>query len=164
MLDEEAAPPGPLEAADPPLLPPGEDDAPPVPPPLEEAAPPLPELLVPPIAPALPVSLLEELEEPGAAGALLEEDEEPPGTTIVSFSFVVEDEDDPLGLALPPGTTVVVSLRSQAERARAPIRTNKYPLRFMSTRLSFRFIAKCNTGLSKRHAGAGQVLVSRTRS
>jgi hypothetical protein len=113
LLDEDAAPPGPLEAAAPPPVPP-----------VEEAAPPLP---APAVAPA-PVSLLEELAEPeGAAGALEDEEDDPPGTMIVSFSFVVVvDVADPLGAALlPPGTTVVVSLRSQAERARAPIRTNR---------------------------------------
>ena len=139
MLLEAAEPLGPLEAADPPpLMPPVEDEAPP----LEEAAPPAPELLVPPVAPALPESVLDEAEEPlGVLGALLEEDEEPPGTTIVSF--VVEEDEEPLGAALlPPGTTVVVSFFSQAERARAPIRTNRYPLRFMSTRLSFKIRCK----------------------
>ena len=117
MLDEDDDPPGPLEAADPPLLVP----------PLGGEDPPLPELLVPPVAPGLLGSVLEELDEPGELGVVLEEDEEPPGTTIVSRSLVV-DEADPLGLlglALPPGMTVVVSLRSQAERARAPIRTNR---------------------------------------
>ena len=112
MLVEAADPPGPLEAADPPpLMPPVDDEAPP----LEEAAPPLPELLVPPVPLeelGLLGLLLEELDEPGLAGALLEEDEEPPGTTIVSRSLVVVvDEADPLGAAVPPGTTVVVSLR-----------------------------------------------------
>jgi hypothetical protein len=115
LLDEAADPPGPLDAAAPPPV---------LPPPLDEAAPPLPELLVPPVAPALPESLLA---EPGVLGVVLEdEDDEPPGTTIVSRSFVVVDDvADPLGAAVPPGTTVVVSLRSQAERARAPIRTNR---------------------------------------
>ena len=122
MLVEDAAPPGPLEAAaPPPLAPPLDDAAPPVVPPLDDAAPPLPELLVPPV-PA-PGPLLEELADPGVLGAVVdEEDDDPPGTMIVSFSFVTV-EVGPLGAA--PGTTVVVSLRSHAERARAPIRTNR---------------------------------------
>jgi len=124
LLEEDEDPPGPLEAADPPpLVPPLEDAAPP----LDDAAPPLPELLVPPVAPEVPESVLEELLEPGELGALLDDDEEPPGTTMVSRSLVVDEDADPLGLVLvlPPGITVVVSLRSQAERARAPIRTNR---------------------------------------
>jgi hypothetical protein len=118
LLDEAADPPGPLDAAAPP----------PVVPPLEDAAPPLPELLVPPVA-----SVLEELDDPGVLGVVVaDEDDEPPGTMIVSFSFVTVED----GPGAAPGTTVVVSLRSQAERAKAPIRTNRYPLRFMSTLLS----------------------------
>jgi hypothetical protein len=108
LLDEAADPPGPLDAAEPPPV---------VPPPLEEAAPPLPELLVPPVE-----SVLEELEDPGVLGVVDDEDDEPPGTMIVSFSFVTVEVG---GLAVPPGTTVVVSLRSQAESARAPISTNR---------------------------------------
>jgi hypothetical protein len=119
LVAEEAAPPGPLAAAEPPLTPPllleaapGDDDA----------APPLPELLVPPVAPALPVSVEAELDEPGELGAVaVDEDDDPPGTTIVSFSFVTVE----VGPGAAPGTTVVVSLRSQAESAKAPISTNR---------------------------------------
>jgi hypothetical protein len=76
--------------------------------------------------PELGVELLELVDESGEAGADdVDDEEEPPGTTTVSFSFVVELVlDEPLG-AVPPGTTVVVSLRSQADSARAPIRTNR---------------------------------------
>jgi len=117
LLDEEDDPPGPLEAAEPPVVPP-----------LDEAAPPLPELLVPPVEPPgllleeLPGLLLEELEDPGVLGVVDDEDDDPPGTMIVSFSFVTVEVG---GDAAPPGTTVVVSLRSQADRAKAPIRTNR---------------------------------------
>ena len=104
LLAEDAAPPGPLEAA----------------------APPAPELLVPPVPLGLELELdalsgvLDELEleEPGAGTTVVEDDDEPPGTTIVSFSFVTV-------LVPPPGTTAVVSLRSHAERARAPAKTNR---------------------------------------
>jgi hypothetical protein len=122
---EEAAPPLPLVAAAPlPLVP------------LLDAAPPLmPPLPVPPVAPELPASPLGL--ELGVLGAVAVDDEDdPPGTTTVSrFSVVVDDDADPLGV--PPGTTVVVSLRSHAERANAPTTTNSNPLRFMSTLLSF---------------------------
>ena len=108
MLEDDAAPPGPLLAADPPPAPPDDDAAPPL-------VPPVPLL-------ASPEEL--ELEAPGelGAGALDDEEDDPPGTTTVSFSFVVV-EVDPVGL--PPGTTVVVSLRSQPESARAPSKTNR---------------------------------------
>ena len=128
LLEDEAAPPlGLLDAAAPPPLedaPPPLEDAPPLIPPLEDA-PPAPELLVPPIPDGLlpgPDELEEEL--PGVLGevAVEEEDDEPPGTTTVSFSLlVVEEVADPLG---PPGTTVVVSLRSHAESASAPNKIN----------------------------------------
>jgi hypothetical protein len=51
---------------------------------------------------------------------VVEDEDDPPGTTTVSFSFVVEA----VGPA-PPGTTVVVSLRSHAESARAPTTNNR---------------------------------------
>jgi hypothetical protein len=122
LLVDEAAPPGPLEAAEPPPIPP-----------LLDAAPPL----VPPVAPALPESVLELAPAPGVLGVVLEdEDDEPPGTTMVSRFSLVEDDAEPLGLAEPPGTTVVVSLRSHAESANAPTaNTIKLP-RFISTLLS----------------------------
>jgi hypothetical protein len=120
LLDEDAAPPGPLAAEDPPLVPPLDDD-PPIPPPLDDEEP------VPLVLGLLGLELLE-LEEPGEVGAVaVEDDEEPPGTTMVSFSLVVELVlAEPLGaVLLPPGTTVVVSLRSQADSAsRAPAKTN----------------------------------------
>jgi hypothetical protein len=115
LLDEDEDPPGPLdEAAPPPLMPPLLEDAPPE----DDAAPPV----VPPVPLVSPDEL--ELEDPGevGAGALDEEEEDPPGTTTVSFSFVVV-EVDPVGL--PPGTTVVVSFFSQPESARAPSKTNR---------------------------------------
>ena len=113
LLVDEAEPPGPLEAADPPLAPPLLAAAPPLPP--LDIAP----LLVPPVAPELVVSLLELALELGLLGAAVVEDDEdePPGTTIVSRFSVVDDDADPLGA--PPGTTVVVSLRSHAEKANA---------------------------------------------
>jgi hypothetical protein len=113
LLDEDEEPPGPLdEAAPPPLMPPLLDDAAP---PLVPLVPPVPLLVSPDEL---------ELEDPGelGAGALDEEDEDPPGTTTVSFSFVVVVV-DPVGL--PPGTTVVVSFFSQPESARAPSKTNR---------------------------------------
>lgn len=108
LLDEDAAPPGPLEAAEPPpLMPPDEDDAP------------------PPLVPPMPDDVLlsvEELELEGELGVTVVEDEDdPPGTMTVSFSFVVVDD---IGAELP-GTTVVVSFFSQAERASVPTRTNR---------------------------------------
>jgi hypothetical protein len=124
LLDEDAAPLGLLAAEDPPLMPPLDevpplDEDPPIPPPLDDEAP------VPLGLGLLGLELLE-LEEPGELGAVLvEDDEEPPGTTTVSFSLVVELVlAEPLGAVLvPPGTTVVVSLRSQADNAsRAPIK------------------------------------------
>lgn len=114
-MAEEAAPLGPLEAAAPPLGLPLVEAAPPEPPPVDDAAPPL----------VAPVALLESVLEPDEGVATVEEeDDEPPGITTVSFSLVVVlDAADPLG-ALPPGTTVVVSFRSQPESARAPTSTN----------------------------------------
>ena len=111
MLDDDAAPLGPLEAAAPPLGPPLLAADPPLPP--LDIAP----LLVPPVA--LDVSLLELALELGLLGvAVVEDDEdEPPGTTIVSRFSVDDDDADPLGAL--PGTTVVVSLRSHAENANA---------------------------------------------
>ena len=127
MLEDEAEPPGLLDAADPPLMPP---------PLLLAADPPLPPLdmaplLVPPVAPEL-VSLPELAEELGPLGAVLDED--PPGTMTV-FS-VVEDEAEPLGGALPPGTTVVVSFRSHAENANALTKITMQLPSFLSTRFS----------------------------
>jgi hypothetical protein len=85
---------------------------------------PLPDEDVPPVPPVVELEL-----DPGDVGAddvVEDEDDEPPGTTTVSFSLVVElvELEEPLGAAPPPGTTVVVSLRSHAASARAPIRTN----------------------------------------
>lgn len=126
MLAEEAAPPGPLEDAAPPLVPVLlEADPPLMPGLLEEDAPPAPELLVPPVPPGLELAdesgVLDEaeLEELGAGAVAVDEEDEPPGTTIVSFSFVTLETG-----GLPPGTTVVVSSRSHAERARAPAKIN----------------------------------------
>jgi len=106
-----------LEAAEPPLL----DE--PLMPPEDDAAPPLPELLVPPVAPALPLSEEAELEGEleGLGVVLADEDDEPPGTTTVSFSFVTDE----VGPGLLPGTTVVVDSFSQPARARAPTSTNR---------------------------------------
>jgi len=127
LLDDEAAPPGPLAADEPPLVlplaPPVLEDAPPLelpmPPPLEDDE---------PVPGLLGLELLE-LDEPGELGAVaVDEDDEPPGTTTVSRSFVLDVVElaEPLGAALlPPGTTVVVSLRSQADSAKAPISTNR---------------------------------------
>ena len=148
FVAEDAEPPGPvLEAADPPLVPPPLlEEAPPG----DDMAPPPELLLVPPVA-ELPVSVELELEEPGELGVVLDEDEDdPPGTTTVSF--VELDDDDPLGAAVPPGTTVVVSLRSHPLRARAPNNTNRYPLHFMSTLLSSDVRCKMQHRLSKQHA------------
>ena len=135
-VDEELAPPGLLEdAAEPPLDDGALDDDPPMPPLL---------LDVPP-----------EADESAGAGAVVvvDEDDEPPGTTMVSFSLVVVvvDEDAPLGAVVvdPPGTTVVVSFFSHAASAKAPISTNKYPLRLIVTLLSSEFtLAKCTAGLA----------------
>jgi hypothetical protein len=122
LLDDEAAPLGLLAADEPPLVPPLLEDVPPlelpIPPPLEDDE---------PVPGLLGLELLE-LDEPGELGAVaVDEDDEPPGTTTVSFSLVVELVlAEPLGaVLLPPGTTVVVSLRSQADSAKAPISTNR---------------------------------------
>jgi hypothetical protein len=91
---------------------------------LDEDAPPA-ALLVPPVAPEDVSGALDEaeLEEPGAGTtAVVEDDDEPPGTTIVSFSLVTVEVG---GLPLGAGTTAVVSLRSHAERARAPAKINR---------------------------------------
>lgn len=123
MLDEDDDPPGPLLALDddPPLIPGlllDEDEPPLMPGLLDEDEPLAPELLVPPVAESGPLD--DELEEPDGAGAVAEDDEEPPGTMIVSFSLVTVE----VGGA-PPGTTAVVSLRSHAERAKAPTKINR---------------------------------------
>jgi hypothetical protein len=132
LLAEEAAPPGPVDDdAAPPLLPPVLLEA--APPGLDEDAPPGLEELMPPVlldAPPLvlpvPLGVVVELEllEPGLLGVVVvdDDDDEPPGTTMVSFSFTVRSV---VGPGPPPGITVVVSLRSHAESARAPARTNK---------------------------------------
>ena len=86
-----------------------------MPPPVDELLLPVPDVLLSGVE-------LEELEEPGAAGAVDDEEDEPPGTMTVSFSFVVVEVDGP---GLPPGTTVVVSFFSQPERASAPNNTNR---------------------------------------
>jgi len=136
LLVDEAAPPGPLDAAAPPPAPPVDDEA---------APPPVP-----------PVLLLASPPAGGVLGAVVvdEEEDEPPGTTIVSFSFTVVVEEDPVAAGAPPGTTVVVSFFSHpADIAKAPNKTNRYPLRFMSTlSLLLVFVANCNTGFSKRRA------------
>jgi hypothetical protein len=129
LLEDEAEPLGLLDAADPPLMPPPlllADDPPD--PPLDIAP-----LLVPPVEPEL-VSLPELAEELGALGVALDEDDEPPGTTTV-FSLV-EDEAEPLGVALPPGTTVVVSFRSHAENANALTKITMQLPSFLSTLFS----------------------------
>lgn len=130
LLVDEAAPPGPLDAAAPPPLEPPVvlEAAPPPLGPLDDDAPPAPELLVPPMPLGLELAppgelgeLDDELDEPGAGAVVVDEEEDdPPGTTIVSFSLVTV-----LVGGLPPGITVVVSLRSHAERARAPAKTNR---------------------------------------
>jgi hypothetical protein len=124
LLDDEAAPLGLLAADEPPLLvPPLLEDVPPLelpmPPPLEDDD---------PVPGLLGLELLE-LDEPGELGAVaVDEDDEPPGTTTVSRSFVLDVVElaEPLGaVLLPPGTTVVVSFRSHADSAKAPISTNR---------------------------------------
>lgn len=76
--------------------------------------PPAPGLLVPPV----PL----EAEPPGVVVVVVVDDEvAPPGVTTVSFSFVVVEAVGPD----PPGTTVVVSLRSHADSARAPTTNNR---------------------------------------
>ena len=117
LLAEDAAPPGPLEAA----APPPEGAVLEAAPPLDEDVPPVPlglELELDALPGELGVLDELELEEPGAGTIVVEDDDEPPGTTIVSFSFVTV-------LVPPPGTTAVVSLRSHAERARAPANINR---------------------------------------
>jgi hypothetical protein len=74
--------------------------------------PPAPGLLVPPV----PL----EAEPPGVVVVVVDDEDEPPGTTTVSFSFVVVEAVGPD----PPGTTVVVSLRSHPESASAPTTSN----------------------------------------
>jgi hypothetical protein len=137
LLEDEAEPPEPLDAADPALMPPPLllEDAPPVPP--LDIAP----LLVPPVAPEL-VSLPELADELGLLGVLgvlgvLDEDEDDPPGTITVFSLV-EDEAEPLGVALPPGTTVVVSFRSHAENANALTKITMQLPSFLSTLFSSR--------------------------
>jgi len=145
-------------------VPPGledDDEAPPEgaelleePPGLDDIAPdpPVPLLDMPPVPPVL------ELEElPGELGALevVEEDDDPPGTTMVSFSFVTL-----LVGGEPPGTTVVVSFRSQAPNASAATTIARYPLRFMSTPFSF-CGWQVQTPVSKRCAVKGFYRVSR---
>lgn len=153
MLDEDDAPPGPLEAAEPPVVLPLLDEAPP----LDDELPmPLPD--VPPVP-----ELADESD--GALGAAEDDEEEPPGTMTVSFSRVVVVL-DPLGAAvLPPGMTVVVSFFSQADSASAPSTTNRYPLRFMFTLLSSeKIIAKCTDLLAitvPQEAPAAGACVSR---
>jgi hypothetical protein len=153
LLDDEAAPLGLLEAADPPLVPPLLDAAPPLPP--LDIAP----LLVPPVAPD-GVSVLELALELGLLGAVVveEDEDEPPGTTTVSRFSVVEEDADPLGE--PPGTTVVVSLRSHAENARALTRITTQLPSFMSTLLSSTFVAGCNTGLASTMPDRRQLTAS----
>jgi hypothetical protein len=125
LVAEDADPLGPLEAAAPPPEPVLLDAEPPLMPGLlDEDAPPA-ALLVPPVAPGPELDesgeLDEaELEEPGDDGAVaVDEEDEPPGTMTVSFSFVTVE------VGPPPGTTAVVSLRSQAERARAAAKINR---------------------------------------
>jgi hypothetical protein len=124
LLVDELEPPGLLlDDEEPPLVPPLLDAPPDDEPPDEEPMPPalLPD--EPPVPDELP-----DVESEGELGAVAEEDEEPPGTMVVSFSFVVVvvDEADPLGEVVePPGTTVVVSFFSHADSARAPRTTNR---------------------------------------
>jgi hypothetical protein len=132
LLVDEEEPPGPLEAAEPPLVPPLLAAEPPLLPlpPLDMAP-----LLVPPVAPDDVVSLLELALELGLLGVVVEEDEdEPPGTTTVSRFSLVDEDADPLGL--DPGTTVVVSFRSQAENAKALNRITTQLPSFLSTLFS----------------------------
>jgi len=132
LLVDEEEPPGPLEAAEPPLVPPLLAAEPPLLPlpPLDMAP-----LLVPPVAPDDVVSLLELALELGLLGVVVEEDEdEPPGTTTVSRFSLVDEDADPLGL--DPGTTVVVSFRSQAENANALNRITTQLPSFLSTLFS----------------------------
>jgi hypothetical protein len=83
--------------------------------------PPAPELLVPPVPPLAPGLEGEaDPDAPGVVAVVDEDDDEPPGITTVSFSLVVVDAE-----GVPPGTTVVVSLRSHAESARAPTNSNR---------------------------------------
>ena len=90
--------------------------------PTRQDAPPAPALLVPPVPleldapPERSASWTTSSTSP-VAGAVEDEEDEPPGTMIVSFSFVTVEVG---GLPLGTGTTAVVSLRSQAERARGP--------------------------------------------
>ena len=129
LLEDEVEPLGLLDAADPPLMPPLLLAAEPPDPPLDIAP-----LLVPPVEPEL-VSLPELAEELGLLGVVLDEDDDdPPGTTTV-FSLV-EDEAEPLGVALPPGTTVVVSFRSHAENANALTKITMQLPSFLSTLFS----------------------------
>jgi len=89
----------------------------------EEPPPPAPGLVVLPVPLELmPPGLELALElEPGAAGVVVVEDDvvEPGELGVV----VVEEDDDEGGA--PPGTTVVVSLRSHAESARAPTNSTR---------------------------------------
>lgn len=109
MVEDEADPLGLLEVAELPLGPllavaldvPGPE------------VPPAPGLLVPPV----PL----EAEPPGVVVVVVDDEDEPPGTTTVSFSFVVVEAVGPD----PPGTTVVVSLRSHPESASAPTTNNR---------------------------------------
>ena len=109
-----------LDAAEPPLMPPLLLDAAPASV-EDDAAPPLPALLVPPVAPVVPLVDEAELESPGAGAVVVDDDDEPPGTMTVSFSFVTDE----VGPGLLPGTTVVVVSFSQPARARAPTSTNR---------------------------------------
>ncbi|HEV7799914.1 MAG TPA: hypothetical protein VGP15_02450 [Burkholderiales bacterium] len=120
MLEDDEAPPGPLEADEPPVEPPVLlDDEPPGEDPL----------MLPVPEPELVPPELELDESEGELGEVDEDEDDPPGTTTVSFSFevVVEEVDDPLGEVLvePPGITVVVSFLSHADNANAPINTNR---------------------------------------
>jgi hypothetical protein len=82
--------------------------------------PPAPELLVPPVPLAAPGVDDAPPGAPGVAVVVDEDEDEPPGITTVSFSLVVVDAE-----GAPPGTTVVVSLRSHAESAKAPAINNR---------------------------------------
>jgi len=91
-------------------------------------APPVPDRGLPgsvPLAVDPPVAGFELLEGGGVLSTVPDDDEDdPPGTTTVSFSFVTS-RGVPGAVAAPPGTTVVVSLRSHADNAKAPTRANR---------------------------------------
>lgn len=125
FVEDDEDPPGLVDdAAEPPLMPPLLDVEPAVSLGGVEGEEPLaPGLVVLPVPLELmPPGLELALElEPGAAGVVVVEDDvvEPGELGVV----VVEEDDDEGGA--PPGTTVVVSLRSHAESAKAPTNSTR---------------------------------------